>query len=419
MPGDKSISHRALMFAALAEGESHITHFLNGSDCLATLKLIRQLGVQAEVKTPTEVVIFGKGARGLQEPNDILDCENSGTTIRLLTGLLAGQNFFSVLSGSEQIRRRPMGRVVKPLQAMGAQISGRSHDLLAPLAIRPASKLMGQTLGLEVASAQIKSCLLLAGLFAEGTTTIVEPGPARDHTERLLRGMGANVQAQGNRVSVTPLSTPLAPLKLRVPGDMSSAAFLLVAATIVPGSEIELTHVGINPTRDGIVEALQAMGASIEIYNQRETFGEPVADLRVRSANLKGQTFGGDLVVRMIDELPILALAATQAQGVTHIKDATELKVKETNRIDTTANELRALGANIEATADGLIIEGPTPLRGAAFSSHGDHRLAMVGAVAGLLAQGTTTVLEADVTKDSFPGFEQMLRQLGAEVNES
>jgi 3-phosphoshikimate 1-carboxyvinyltransferase len=415
VPGDKSISHRAVLFGALAEGASHIRGFLDGADCRATVGVMRALGVQVDLLSPTELIVHGRGLNGLQEPGGVLDCANSGTTMRLLTGLLAGQQFTSFLSGTEQIRRRPMGRIVSPLRLMGADIMGRQGGGFAPLGIRPA-RLRGFEYDMPVASAQVKSCLLLAGLYATGLMLVREPGPARDHTERMLMAMGAPIQVMGPTVVSDAPTAPLRPLDMTIPGDPSSAAFLVVAATIVPDSRITIQGVGINPTRTGIIEALQAMGAQIILRNERDQAGEPVADLEVRSAPLTGVTLGGELIVTMIDEIPVLAVAATQAAGRTVIRDAGELRVKETDRIASTVAELRKMGAKIEPTDDGFVVEGPTQLRAAPTESQGDHRLAMAMAVAGLVASGSTMVYGAEVTGDSFPGFEFTLQALGADL---
>ncbi|HRW49694.1 MAG TPA: 3-phosphoshikimate 1-carboxyvinyltransferase [Caldilinea sp.] len=415
VPGDKSISHRAVMFGSIAEGETHIRNFLDGGDCRSTIDVMRGLGVQVDVVTPTELAVHGRGLDGLQEPANVLDCGNSGTTIRLLTGLLVGQQFATFLNGTAQIRRRPMGRIVRPLRGMGADIMGRQMGEYAPLGIRP-SRLRGLEYTMPVASAQVKSCLLLAGLYAHGLTIVIEPGPARDHTERMLTAMGAPIAVYGNKITSERPQTPLKALDITVPGDISSAAFLLVAGAITPNSRITVTGVGTNPTRTGIVEALQAMGAAITFANEREEGGEPVADLIVTTSTLRGTTFGGEQIVTMIDELPILAVAATQAEGRTVVRDAHELRVKETDRIATTVSELRKLGAKIEPTADGFIIDGPTPLVGAPVESHDDHRLAMAMTVAGLVARGQTEVYGAEVTADSFPGFEVTLQALGADL---
>lgn len=415
VPGDKSISHRAVMFGAIAEGDTHVRNFLDGGDCRSTIEVMRSLGVQIDVITPTELIVHGRGLDGLQEPTDVLDCGNSGTTIRLLTGLLVGQRFTSFLNGTAQIRRRPMGRIVRPLRGMGADIMGRQNGEYAPLGIRPA-RLSGMEYTMPVASAQVKSCLLLAGLYAHGLTLIIEPGPARDHTERMLAAMGAPIAVYGAKISSERPQSPLKALDLTVPGDMSSAAFLLVAGAITPGSHVTIRGVGVNPTRIGIVNALMEMGASIAFENQREEGGEPVADLIVAASTLRGATFGGEQIVTMIDELPILAVAATQAEGRTVVRDAHELRVKETDRIATTVSELRKLGARIEPTADGFIIDGPTPLIGAPVESHDDHRLAMAMTIAGLVAGGQTVVHGAEVTGDSFPSFEVTLQALGADL---
>jgi 3-phosphoshikimate 1-carboxyvinyltransferase len=415
VPGDKSISHRAVMFGAIAEGKSTIRGFLDGGDCRSTIHVMRGLGVQIDVLSPTELVVHGRGLDGLQEPNTVLDCGNSGTTIRLLTGLLAGQKFTSFLTGSDQIRRRPMGRIVKPLRGMGADIMGRQDSNYAPLGIRPA-RLRGVEYDMPVASAQVKSCVLLAGLYANGLTVVREPGPARDHTERMLMAMSAPIHVNGNTVSSERPTTALTPLDITVAGDLSSAAFLLVAGAVTPGSHITIAGVGVNPTRTGIVDALLEMGASIIYENPREQAGEPVADLVVSFSELHAASFGGQQIVTMIDELPVLAVAATQAHGRTLIRDAGELRVKETDRIATTVSELRKMGARIEPTSDGFVIDGPTQLHGAPVESHGDHRLAMAMTIAGLVAEGETTVYESEVTADSFPGFELTLQALGAQL---
>jgi 3-phosphoshikimate 1-carboxyvinyltransferase len=416
VPGDKSISHRALMFGAIAQGKSRVAHFLNGSDCLATAGVMRDLGVQITTDDSSTLVIEGRGLQGLCEPKNVLDCENSGTTIRLMSGLLSGQKFLSVLTGSEQIRRRPMGRVIVPLKKMGAQIWARENDRLAPIALRQSPGLHGTTHQLEVASAQVKSALLLAGLYAEAPTTIVQPGPSRDHSSRLLRAMGAQIKFDGRSVEIAPQQKPLAPFDMRVPGDASSAAFLMAAALIVPDSQLLLSGVSVNETRTGFLEAVKQMGAAVEVHHRRELLNEPIADVTIRFEALKAAHFFGEIIVRMIDELPILAVVATQAHGETVIRDAKELTVKETNRIETTVSELRKMGAKIEAREDGFVIEGPTPLKGALVSSHGDHRLAMAMAIAGLCADGETVVDGAEVTVDSFPGFAPMLRTLGADI---
>lgn len=417
IPGDKSISHRAILLNMLAGGAARVTNFLPAGDCRASLRVAGALGAEVEVLSPTELRVWGHGM-ALLEPDDVLDCGRSGTTMRLLAGILAGQPFAAVLSGDAQLRRRPMARVAGPLRLMGATVLGREGGRLPPLAVQGGA-LQGIEYSLPVASAQVKSALLLAGLYAQGPTTLHVPGPARDHTERMLRAMGAGVATLagdgGHTLHAGPAAA-LAPLDLAVPGDFSSAAFLLVAATLVPGSEVVLEGVGINPTRTGLLDLLRAMGAEIEVLDEGSAGGEPVADLAVRSAGLRGVEVGGDLVVRAIDELPILAVAATQARGETLVRDAAELRVKETDRVATTVGELRRLGAAIEARPDGFLVQGPTRLRGAAVESHGDHRLAMALVVAGLVAEGETVVHGCDCIPDSFPGFEALLAGLGGQI---
>jgi 3-phosphoshikimate 1-carboxyvinyltransferase len=422
VPGDKSISHRAAMFAALAEGRSQVRNFLPGGDCQATLGVLRALGVAIEEVSPTELVLDGVGLNGLQEPAAPLDCVNSGTTMRLIAGLLAGQRFFSVLSGSPQLVKRPMGRVVEPLRQMGATIYGRQGGKLAPLAIAGA-RLHFIDYTMPVASAQVKSALLLAGLYNEGLVIVRQPGPARDHTERMLAAMGAPIRVLGSVVTSERPKQPLAPLDITVPGDISSAAFLLAAGLLVPQSHLTVTGVGVNPTRTGILDILQMMGADIRLDNVREEAGEPVADIVVQRRGgggvpppLRGVEIGGDLIVRAIDELPVLAVLATQAHGRTVVRDAAELRVKETDRIATVAAELHKLGAHVEEYPDGFAVDGPVELHSAPVWSHGDHRLAMALAVAGMVASGPVLVEEAECVSDSFPGFERTLEVLGVEL---
>ncbi|MEA3336552.1 MAG: 3-phosphoshikimate 1-carboxyvinyltransferase [Chloroflexota bacterium] len=415
MPGDKSISHRAAIFAALAEGTSTIYNFLPGGDCQATLACLRALGVAIEEPAPATVKIEGVGLRGLQEPAVCLDCANSGTSMRLLAGVLAGQPFMSILDGSEQLRRRPMGRITQPLQQMAATVLGRQNATLAPLAFRGGG-LHQIDYTMPVASAQVKSAILLAGLFADGLTVVREPGPARDHTERLLRVMGGPVHVYGSVISIERPRTALTSVEMTVPGDISSAAFLIAAALITPGAQITVAGVGVNPRRTGILEIFREMGADLEISNERQDHGEPVADVTARHGQLRGIEIGGDLIVRAIDELPIVAVAATQAHGRTLIRDAAELRIKETDRIATIVSQLRRLGATIEEQPDGFIVDGPTQLGGAPVHSHGDHRLAMALAVAGLVASGPVLVEDAGCIADSYPGFERALTKLGVEV---
>ena len=417
VPGDKSISHRAVIFGSIAEGSSHIRNFLDGHDCRATMNIMRAMGVRIDEISRTRLEVHGVGLDGLQEPGDVLDCDNSGTTMRLLAGLLAGQEFVSVLSGTSQIRGRPMARIVDPLHTMGAQIFGRQGGRYAPLTLVP-SRLSAIEYEMPVASAQVKSCILLAGLFAHGLTVVHQPGPARDHTERMLNSMGAPVSALGNTTHSERPQSPLEPLNILIPGDISSAAFLLVGASALPDSKLTIVDVGVNATRTGIVDALSEMGANIRRRARPLQGGEPVADLIVSGGGLKGLDFGGEQLVTMIDELPVLAVAATQAEGRTVVRDAQELRVKETDRIATTVSELKKMGAQIQETADGFIVDGPTRLTGAAVDSHGDHRLAMALAVAGAIADGETTIHNAHVTADSYPGFESTLRALNVDVQE-
>jgi 3-phosphoshikimate 1-carboxyvinyltransferase len=416
VPGDKSISHRAVMFAAVAEGQSLVRNFLPGGDCCATLGVMRVLGVPIEEVDSTTLRIEGQGLGGLQEPAQPLDCINSGTTMRLIAGLLAGQEFFSVLNGSEQLTKRPMGRVVEPLRRMGASIHGRQGGRLAPLAIQ-GTLLQGVDYALPVASAQVKSAMLLAGLYGRGLTIVREPGPARDHTERMLAAMGAPIRVLGSVVTSERPKRPLRPLDFAVPGDISSAAFLLAAGLLVPRSRVVVAGVGINPTRTGLLDVLVEMGATLHLDTKRDEAGEPVADIVVEQSRLHGVDVGGALIPRIIDELPVLAVVATQAHGRTHVRDAAELRVKETDRIATVVSELRKMGAQIEERPDGFVVEGPTQLKSAPVWSHGDHRLAMALSVAALTASGPVLVEDVGCVSDSYPGFEVALGRLGAKLD--
>jgi len=412
MPGDKSISHRAVMLGALAHGVTCLENFLPGEDCLSTVKCLSALGAKFITAAKDKIYIHGQGLTGLTEPFEVLDAGNSGTTLRLLSGILAGQPFFSTLTGDASLCRRPMGRVVKPLTQMGAKIWGRQDGNYPPLAIR-GEKLKGIHYDLPVASAQVKSAILLAGLFAAGKTSVTEPAPTRDHTERMLKFFEAKIYLTNNTIQIEG-GRLLGPKNIYIPGDISAAAFFLVAGTIVPGADITLTKVGINPTRTGIIEVLKKMGADITIFNQQELNNEPFADLRVKAAPLKGVSIGGKLIPRLIDEIPILAVAAAYAQGDTVIRDAAELKVKESNRLATVAEELRKFGTKMTELADGLIIRGGErdALQGAECFSHKDHRIAMAMAVAGLAAQGQTLIKDTECIATSFPDFEQALNTL-------
>lgn len=406
VPGDKSISHRAVMLNGIATGEARISNFLSGADCLATIGCLQAMGVSIRLGEP--VMVAGAGIGGLLEPPDVLNAENSGTTMRLLSGILAGQPFFSVLTGDSSLRRRPMGRVIKPLRLMGADIRGRQDDSLPPLAIS-GGRLKGISYTLPVASAQLKSALLLAGLFADGETTVIEPAPTRDHTERMLAAMGAVVRSEARDsgrtvITIEPPAT-LRALDVVVPGDLSSAAFWLVAAAIHPHARLRLEGVGVNPTRTGVLDILESMGARLSLQNRRLEGGEPVSDITIESSSLSGTEVAGSMIARAIDEIPILAVAASAASGTTVIRDASELRVKESDRIATLAIELGRLGARIEEQPDGLVIHGGARLQGANCRSYGDHRLAMALAVAGLIASGTTTIDDEAAVQVSYPGF--------------
>ncbi|MCA9508476.1 MAG: 3-phosphoshikimate 1-carboxyvinyltransferase [Myxococcales bacterium] len=414
IPGDKSISHRALMFAALAKGTSEIENLLEGHDCMATLQVMRALGVHIELKQESWLV-HARGVQALLEPTSVLDCKNSGTTIRLMAGLLSAMPFMSILDGTDQIKSRPMDRVIEPLREMGAQIFGRAQNRLAPLAIVP-GQLKGTCYELKVKSAQVKSALILAGLFASGETVINGTRSTRDHSERLLSFMGADIHVNDDSLRIAPLKNDLHAFKMKIPGDISSAAFLLAAGALLAESGIVLKEVGVNPTRTGIVDALRMMGASIDLRCPKESAHEPIADIHIKKSKLHGTQFFGEHVVRMIDEIPLLALIATQAHGATIIKDAQELKVKESNRITKTVELLSSLGADIKESDDGMKIIGPTPLKGGKVSSFGDHRLAMMMSIAGLIAQEPVVIKQAHVSDDSFPGFYDCISKLGGKA---
>jgi len=407
VPGDKSISHRAVLLGMLAQGTSYVRGWLAAGDTEATLGAARTLGVEIERADAHTLTIHG-GV--LQAPTEPLNFVNAGTGIRLAAGIMAGQLFASVLDGSEQLRRRPMKRITDPLEAMGAKIS--SAEGKAPLRIEPA-QLKGLRYEMPVASAQVKSSVLLAGLFADGETVIVEPGPARDHTERMLQAMGVNLATEGNEVRLIP-GNPLQPLDVTVPGDFSSAAFLIVAGLIVPDSDLTITGVNLNATRTGLLDVLMEMGAKIEVTQTGLEAGEPIGDIRVQYSELRGTEIGGEVVVRMIDEFPVLMVAALQAEGETLVRDARELRVKETDRIAVMAGELRKLGAEIEEREDGFRIKGKQNLIGATTDGHDDHRVAMSLAVAGLIADEMTVITDAQCASDSFPGFMETLQRLGA-----
>lgn len=419
VPGDKSISHRAVMLAALAEGQSEVRRWLPAGDTQATLEAMRALGARIEVDKLSpqawDLRIDGRGLHGLQAPTAALDCRNAGTCMRLLAGILAGQRFASVLDGSAQLRKRPMRRITQPLHLMGAQIE--DDDGRAPLRITPA-RLHGVTYDMPVASAQVKSAVLLAGLYAQGPTRVLQPGPARDHTERMLQAMGLSLETDGQRISLQPPTKdqPLQPLDLTVPGDISSAAFVLVAAAVSPHSRVVIENVGLNDTRTGLLDLLRTMGASVTVGNRHASGGEPVGDLSASFEELHSAEAGGDVVVRAIDEFPIWAVAASQAAGRSVLRDAAELRVKEVDRIARLAGELRRMGIGVSERKDGFVVEGPVRAHGAQVTSHGDHRLGMALAIAGLVAEGPTTIADAGCIADSFPDFVETMRSLGAHM---
>ena len=402
VPGDKSVSHRSVMFGSIAEGKTTVSGFLLGEDCLRTIDCFQKLGVDIEVNG-TDVTINSPGIDGWTEPKEVLYTGNSGTTTRLMLGLLSGTKLHTIMTGDASIGKRPMRRVADPLRLMGAQIAGRDNGQYTPLAIQ-GGPLKAIDYKMPVASAQVKSAILLAGIRAEGTTVVREEEISRDHTERMLRQFGATVTVEDGVVSLQGGQT-LTGTHVNVPGDISSAAFFLVAGAIAKNSRIVLKNVGVNETRDGILEVLQKMGAKMSVVIDDENAAEPIATIMIETSDLKGTTVEGAIIPRLIDEIPIIALLATQSAGKTIIKDAEELKVKETNRIDAVVNELKKLGANIEATDDGMVIEGPTPLHGGSLKTYGDHRIGMMGAIAALIADGEVELDDADCIAVSYPTF--------------
>jgi len=407
---DKSISHRAVIFSSLSKGESIIRNFLRAEDPMSTVNAFRALGVDIKDKGD-DIVVNGNGIYGLAESNNIIDCGNSGTTIRLISGVLAGNPFFSVLTGDESLRIRPMARVINPLQQMGAEIMARAENKYPPLAIK-GKKLQSIQYKMPVASAQVKSAILLAGLYADGETVIAEPAKSRDHTERMLPAFGASVNINGLHVSVKG-GTELKGTEVYVPGDFSSAAFFIVGALLIKDSDITITGVGMNPTRTGLLSVLREMGAEIEVHNIRNLSGEPVADIHCKGgAELKAVSINKEEIPALIDEFPILCVAATQANGTTTIRGAEELRVKESDRIRSMATELRKMGVAIEEFGDGLSIKGQSGLKGAIIESYGDHRIAMAMAIAGLIADGETIIHGISSVNISFPGFFQIIRKL-------
>lgn len=408
VPGDKSISHRAVMFGSLASGTTKISHFLNGADCLSTISCFRKMGIAIE-QNKDSVLVHGKGLHGLSAPSSILDVGNSGTTTRLISGILAGQNFSSELNGDASIQSRPMKRIMTPLMAMGADITSLKGNSCAPLRIcgKPLHAIHYDS---PVASAQVKSCVLLAGLYADDITSVTEPVLSRNHTEIMLNYFGASVTSHGTTASISPNPLLMA-REIFVPGDISSAAYFIAAGLLAPNSEILLKNVGINPTRDGLLRICQAMGADITLLNPSME-GEPTADLLIRSSSLHGTTVGGDIIPTLIDEIPMIAVMAAFAEGTTVIKDAAELKVKESNRIAVMVENLKRMGADIEATDDGMIIHGGKPLHGAVIDSYADHRIAMSFAVAGAVCDGPLSIRGAECVNISYPEFYQDLYSL-------
>ena len=414
VPGDKSISHRCIMFGSIADGVTEVRNFLEGADCLATIRCFRSMGIEIEEKNTT-VIVHGKGLHGLSAPDSILDAGNSGTTTRLLSGILAGQPFESKLSGDESLNSRPMKRIMDPLTQMGAHISSILRNGCAPLYIAP-STLHGIHYDSPVASAQVKSCILLAGLYAEGETSVTEPSLSRNHTELMLREFGADIRTTHalNSTEATASIRPCGRLfgqKITVPGDISSAAYFIAAGLIVPDSEILIENVGINPTRAGILKVCEDMGGNITLLNERTEGGEKIADILVKTSSLHGITIEGDIIPTLIDEIPVIAVMAAAAEGTTIIKDAQELKVKETDRIETVTDNLKAMGCNVTPTADGMIITGGK-LKGASINTLLDHRIAMAFSIAALVAEGNTKILDSKCVDVSYPTFYDTFEQL-------
>ncbi len=414
VPGDKSISHRCIMFGSIADGVTEVRNFLEGADCLATIRCFRSMGIEIEEKDTT-VIVHGKGLHGLSAPDSILDVGNSGTTTRLLSGILAGQPFESKLSGDESLNSRPMKRIMDPLTQMGAHISSILRNGCAPLYIAP-STLHGIHYDSPVASAQVKSCILLAGLYAEGETSVTEPSLSRNHTELMLREFGADIRTTHalNSTEATASIRPCGRLfgqKITVPGDISSAAYFIAAGLIVPDSEILIENVGINPTRAGILKVCEDMGGNITLLNERTEGGEKIADILVKTSSLHGITIEGDIIPTLIDEIPVIAVMAAAAEGTTIIKDAEELKVKETDRIETVTDNLKAMGCNVTPTADGMIITGGK-LKGASIHTLLDHRIAMAFSIAALVAEGNTKILDSKCVDVSYPTFYDTFEQL-------
>lgn len=415
IPGDKSISHRCVMFGSLAKGITEVHNFLQGADCKATIDCFQKMGIPIETNQDT-VIIHGKGIHGLSSPSEMLHVGNSGTTTRLISGILVGQPFDSKLSGDASLNSRPMKRIMEPLTKMGGNISSILRNGCAPLYITPGN-LKGIHYDSPVASAQVKSCLLLAGLYAEGETSVTEPALSRNHTELMLKEFGANIRSKYeiNSTKATAIITPCDELygqKITVPGDISSAAYFIAAGLLVPDSEILIKNVGVNSTRAGILKVCEDMGGDIQLLNKRTEGGEPIADILVRTSKLHGITIEGDIIPTLIDEIPMIAVMAAMAEGTTVIKDAAELKVKETDRIETTTDNLKAMGCHVTPTADGMIIQGERPLHGAKIHTLLDHRIAMAFSIAALVADGTTKILDSHCVDVSYPTFYDTFEEL-------
>lgn len=412
IPGDKSVSHRSVMFSALGDKAVRITNFLNAQDCLSTVACMRSLGVEIEQISETELVVHGRGLHGLTEPQSIVDAGNSGTTLRLMMGILAPQPFLTTFTGDDSLHKRPMARVIKPLSQMGAKIVGRDHNRLLPITVVPAGeKLQGINYDMPMASAQVKSAVLLAGMYADGKTTVTEPYTSRDHTERMLETFGVSLEKTGTSISIERVDAFISPEAIEVPGDISSAAYWLVAASIIPGSELLLKNVGVNPTRTGILDVLEAMGADITLQNERMSGKEPVADILVKYNKLHGTSFGAEIMPRLIDEIPILTVAAMFAEGDTVITGAGELRVKETDRLQAITQQFNKFNQCIEGTEDGLVIKGKGTLEKVTGYSYHDHRIAMSLAIAGAAGQGVE-IEAGDCVKISYPEFYDTLAAL-------
>ncbi|MSQ08909.1 MAG: 3-phosphoshikimate 1-carboxyvinyltransferase [Dehalococcoidia bacterium] len=414
-PGDKSVSHRAAMLNAIAHGTATVTNYAPGNDCAATVNILRMLGIDIE-RTPAKgqggdtVIVHGRGSEALHEPDDILYAGGSGTTMRLMSGILAGRPFMSVLTGDETIRVRPMDRILKPLGQMGALVHGRAGGRLPPI-VFSGGQIKGIEYSMPVASAQLKSCLVLAGLRATEPTVLHQPAESRDHTERMMRAMGGNIRTDGLTVTVVP--GDLHAVDVPVPGDISSAAFWIVAGLIHPDAELLVRNVGINPTRAGVIDALRLMGADLRYDNERDVAGEPVADIIVKSSHLHGAHIGGDLVPLLIDEIPVLAIAAAMAEGRTEFTDVVELRVKETDRIAATVDWMTSAGVIVESTKDTMVVHGAGHIRGGEYKSYSDHRMAMSLAVAGLVSDTPVTVMNSEAAAKSYPGFWDDMERFG------